>query len=834
MPSDGSRRGSDDARKTGFGDLLRRHRRDAGLSQEGLAELAGVSVDAIAALERGRRRAPRAHTLRLLADALHLGASERAQLTVAARREAEAPRPTMRPPPVPANELVGRTAELADASRLLDERVTRLLTLTGSGGVGKTRLALAVCDAVAQRFDDGVCWVSLSPVRDGSAVAPAIAAAMGLHPLDSGRLVAEVAEHIGSRQVLLSLDNCEHVLADAARICASLLEICPNLAVLTTTRELLHVPGESVYAVPPLALPDVDWPDDQLEASPAVRLFVDRATARGHEPDGGFEQVARVVRRLEGIPLAIELAATRTNVLTVKELAAELDRSFAILSDGACATGPRQQSLYGAIEWSHDLLTEPERELFALLSVFVGGWTLTAAAAVLSGSPEPGPLERASVLDLTGRLVDKSLIRVSRDRGIARYHMLAVIREFAADQLAATGRQEEVVRRHAEYCIALVEEAESHLRGVNQADWLDRLEGELGNLRAAMSWSGRTGSAAEAIRLAGGLWLFCYLRGHYAEGRDWLEHALELADRSDDVAFLPYSAKALLGAGMLAFLQCEYDAATTRLEAALKRYRELGDDAGAALVLQRLGAVARERGDYVSAEDLNCLSYDLYEGLGDRAGMAWAHNHLGFVAWLRGDLEIGARRCRQARDSFRVLGDGEGLAWSLINLGAIAQYSGDLTEAEEVLQEALALCQRLGYREGVAWSLNQLGIVERRRGRTDRAVHLLDESLAEHRDLGDRWRSASVLEELATVAQQRGRSEYAAFLLGAADGIREVIDAPVPEVERADREAIRAAVTDALERRVFRAAWRAGRAAPLHAVADSYPPRHSGIGGRHH
>jgi len=819
LPSDGSRRGSDDAQGTGFGDLLRRHRRDAGLSQEKLAELAGLSVDAIAALERGRRRAPRPHTLRLLGDALRLGAPDRAQLTAAARRDGDTTRSAIRVPPVAANELIGRATEVDETARLIGDRITRLLTLSGPGGVGKTQLALAVATLVAHRFDDGVCWVPLAPVSEPSAVTPTIAAAIGMRPLDGGQLIDEIAEQIGRRSLLLVLDNCEHLLADTAGVVSALLECCPNLTVLATSRELMRVPGESVYVVPPLALPEND---EQLDTSPAVRLFIDRATARGHRPVGQIDQVARVVSRLEGMPLAIELAAARTNVLTVEELAAELDSSFAILAGGSSTAGPRQESLSGAIGWSHRLLTSAEAELFAKLSVFVGGWSLNAAAAVLSGHLTPGPLERASALDLTSRLVDKSLIRVSRDRGIARYDMLAVIREFAADQLTLGGADEETARNHAGYYIALAEEAESHLRGANQGDWLNRLDGELDNLRAAMSWALRTDAATEAIRLAGGLWLFCYLRGHYAEGSDWLERALTLAD-AGGAELAPYKAKACLGAGLLAFLQCEYDAATTRLESALAQYKEMDDTAGTALVMQRLGGVARERGDYVTAENLHCQSYDLFESLGDRSGMSWAHNQLGFVAWLRGDLEIAARRCKRARDSFRVLGDGEGLAWSLISLGTIAQYGGELAEAEDLLQESLALSQRLGYREGVAWSLNQLGIVERRRGLTERAVHLLDESLAEHRDLGDRWRSASVLEELATVAQQRNRTEYAAFLLGAADGIREAIGAPVPEIEKADLQRTKKAIEQALDRRSFRAAWSAGRAAPLGAVADGYP-----------
>ncbi|GAB2657938.1 hypothetical protein GCM10009743_37680 [Kribbella swartbergensis] len=818
----------------GFGGLLRRHRREAGLSQEGLAELAGLSVDAIAALERGRRRAPRAHTLRLLADALRLTAADRAQFTAAARRDTESPQPQLRRSPVAPNELIGRTTELTATKRLLDQRITRLLTLTGPGGVGKTRLTQALASELEDSFQDGVCWVPLASLTDPAGVVTAIAASIGVHPTDPARLVEEIAEQIGRRTMLLVFDNCSHVVATVGQVCAALLESCPNLAILASSRELLRVQGESVYVVPALALPH---DEDQLESSAAVRLFVERATARGYDVGEQLDQVARVVRRLEGMPLAIELAAARTNVMTIEELADELESSFVILRGGSRTASPRQQSMYGAIEWSHDLLTAAEREAFAQLSVFVGGWTLGAAAAVMSGQPSPGPLERADALDLIGRLADKSLIRMTRRSGAARYYMLAVIREFAAGRLEAAGLAEETARRHARYYISLAEEAEGRLRGEHQAQWLERLDGELDNLRAAMAWSLRTRSVREALRLAGGLWLFCYLRGHYAEGGQWLERAMALTDSvpsSDLEELAPACAKANLGAGMLAFLQCEYDAATARLETALAQYRKLGDTSGAALALQRLGSVARERGDYAAAEDLHCQSYDLYESLGDRLGMAWAHNHLGFVAWLRGDLTVGAARCRKARDSFRQLGDGEGLAWSLISLGTIAQYSGELVEAEDQLQESLALSQRLGYREGVAWSLNQLGIVERRRGLTERAVHLLDESLAEHRDLGDRWRSASVLEELATVAQQRGRSEYAAFLLGAADGVREEIGAPVPEIEKPDYLATRTAIEQALDRRSFRTAWSAGRAAPLAAVAGGYPPAPSSSPDRDH
>ncbi len=361
MPSDGSRRGSDDGQGAGFGGLLRRHRREAGLSQEKLAELAGLSVDAIAALERGRRRAPRAHTLRLLADALRLGAADRAQLTAAARRDTESARPTLRQPPAASNELIGRSTELAATKRLLGERLTRLLTLTGPGGVGKTRLTIALANDLADSFQDGACWVQLAALTDPAAVFPAVAASLGLHPLDSTRPVEEIAAQIGRRSMLLVFDNCSHVVATVGQVCAALVESCPNLSILASSRELLRVPGESVYVVPALALP---YEEDQIESSAAVRLFVERAIARGYDPTGQLDQVARLVRRLEGMPLAIELAAARTNIMTIEELAAELETSFGILAGGSRTASPRQQSMYGAIGWSHDQLTPAEREVW--------------------------------------------------------------------------------------------------------------------------------------------------------------------------------------------------------------------------------------------------------------------------------------------------------------------------------------------------------------------------------------------------------------------------------------------------------------------------------------
>ena len=779
------------------------------MSQEDLARKAGLSVDAIAALERGRRRAPRQLTVRLLADALGLEPAE--QRTFIAASNESGPQLTPRRPPLPPDELVGRAAELDRLAAALTGRA-RMLTLTGPGGVGKTRLALAGSVAAAPELGGAIAWVPLASVGDAAGVAPAVAAALGVRATGAAS-ADQIVDAIGTQRVLIVLDNCEHVVAATAELAAELLARCPGVRLLATSRELLKVPGEQVMAVPALSVPAGRSRPDRLGAA-AIELFVRRSEDRGTRlGDDVLPAVAEIVRRLDGLPLAIELAAARTNVLTVEQIASELAGSFELLADDASIAPARQRTMHGAIGWSFDLLDPDDRRAFAALSVFSGGWTLDAAAAVLSSS-------RPATLSVLSRLADRSLIRVERDTGEARYVMLAVIREFAAEQLAGSGRLDETAERHAAYTADLLADADRGLRGPEQEVWLGRLDAELENIRGALSWALATGRAELAVRLAGCSWTFCYLRGHYAEGRGWLERAL--APVGMEVVGEPV-AKALLGAGTLAFLQCEYDAAAARLEQALTAYTELGDDAGTALTLQRLGGIARERAGYDEADRLHRRSLELYTRHGDHSGMAWAHNHLGFVAWLRGDLDTATAECAKARADFEALGDNEGIAWSLISLGVVAQYRDDLTGAEDLLRRSLELSQRLGYREGVAWSLNLLGVIERRRGRTERAVHLLDESLAEHRDLGDRWRTASVIDELAAVAQQRGRSAYAAFLLGASDAIREQIGAPVPACERADRQRTVAAVEAALPGDERAEADRAGRTAPLHAVIDGYP-----------
>ncbi|WP_051426091.1 ATP-binding protein [Jiangella gansuensis] len=806
-----------------FAALLRRHRQAAGLSQEELAEKAGLSADAVAALERGRRRAPRPLTVRMLATALNLGDTHLAEFIESLRRSPSVYPPQVQGPPLPADRLIGRTTELTETAALLHHDGVRLVTLTGSGGVGKTRLAVAVAAAVRRHFEGGVCWVSLEASPDGPEVTDAVAAAIGLRPASDAAELDVLAAHIGGRQMMLVLDNCEHAVETCASLCTVLLQRCPRLTIVATSRELLRVPGEVVRQVQPLQVPPSQAALDEIREADAVRMFLARAAAHGvHPRDDRLVHVSRVCRSVQGIPLAIELAAARVNVLTIEQIANELDTSSRILSSGSRTAPQRQQTIDAALDWSYDLLSRDEQAFFEDVSTFSGGWTLAAAVAVCH--PHSGATAQEKVLDLTGRLIDKSLILVERDAAEARYSMFSVIRQYAVRRLDDSGRRAVVEQRHLDHFVALAEDAERGLGGAAQPDVLARLDVELDNLRVALGRAIGRAHADDSMRLASALWRYFYLRGHYTEGRDWLESALAIGNDHPDVVSRAALAGAQRGAGYLAFLQCEYEAATHRLERALTLYQEAGDDSGAALTLRHLGGIAREQARYDQAYDLHSQSLQLYERQVDAAGVAWARHHLGFVSWLRMDLGRAREHAGAALTYFQRAGDGEGITWSQISLGVVALYTGDLATAEQLLHQSLGRAQRLGYREGVGWSLHLLGVVARRQGRLERAIHLLDESLAEHQQLGDKWRAASVLEGLAAVAHQHDNAAYAAFLLGAAAAVRETIGAPVPLCERGDTEETLSAVAAALGDRAFSQAWGAGQATPLHAVADGYPP----------
>jgi predicted ATPase/DNA-binding SARP family transcriptional activator len=710
--------------------------------------------------------------------------------------------------PVRLTPLVGRDGDLGEVTRALAR--SRLLTLTGPGGAGKTRLALAVAARLAAE-DVDVAWVELAPISDPQVIAPTVAARLGVPETPGMDTVAAVAAHLAARRdsrdgldgsarpVLVVLDNCEHVAAEVASLAWYLLAECPSLSILATSREPLGVEGERSWPVPPLGRVH------------AARLFEDRARLVAPSfsvTDGNRQAVAQVCRKLDGLPLAIELAAARMRVLSVGQLAERLDDVFGVLTGGARSAPPRHQALRATLDWSHDLLTTEERAVFRRLAAFAGGFALAAAEQVAAF----GEIASADVLNLLTRLTDKSLLRAESER----YHLLATIREYAAERLAQAGEADQARGAHLAYYTEFAEEAgarvELALASELEAE-LDRVDQEKTNLRAATQYARGVGDAVAALRIVGQLGRYAYLRGHYHEVREWMDQAV-----ADGPAAPPeYRARALYGSGRLAYLQCDYEPAVRRLDAALLLYRGLGDGAGIAACLQALGSVAREQGRYVRSAQLHAESLELAKAARDERAEASARSYLGFVSWLQGDLDLAAAECSRGLALFRALGDVEGTAWSLISLGVVARYRSDLDEAATLLRESLELSRSIGFREGIAWCEEQLGLVALDRGDSPDAEARLRVSYATHRDLRDRWRMASVLEDRAAVVMAggagTGRAERAAWLLGLAQAVREAIGTALAPCERPQHERSVAAARSALGQAAYEAAWQRGTAA---------------------
>lgn len=687
--------------------------------------------------------------------------------------------------PAPRTRFFGRDRELSETSRLV--AANQCVTLTGPGGVGKTRLAVELARRTlpsgGSGFDE-VVWVSLVALSDPGLLHQTVAAALRV-PEEPGReLLAPLFERIRAGHLLLVLDNCEHLLDAVARLVETLFAAGGRLRVLATSRQPLGVPGEVGYPVPLLEVPKESLPAADLHSVPAVDLLLDRAGA----VQPGFAvtsanaaALVALCRRLDGVPLAIELAAARLRMLTLEQINTRLDASVRLLSTRG--PGPeRHRSLQATMDWSYGLLSLAERAFFARLSVFAGGFDLDAAEEVVGGG------DQDETLELLSGLVDKSLVLVTERGRQMRYRLLETVRSYAEDKLSTVER-DAVQGTHVAHFVALAERAEPELCGSESRQWLDVLDVERANLRSALYSSAAGREPHAGLRLASACWRFCYLRGHYAQGRSWLGHALSAAvDPPDGLR-----AKALTAAGTLAHLECKYRDAAADLASALRIYRGLGDRAGEAAALQSLGSVARERGLYSASRRLHEDSLALFRGLGDDACIARSLNYLGFLAWLQGDFDRAMTLCRQALAIVERTADRESLAWALLNLGAIEYYRGEPDKADALLYRSLQMSQDLGHREGIAWCANLLGLLGRARGDLAAAQRWLLQSLEVHRALGDRWRSASVLTEMAALAEATGQPERAVRLLAAAQAMREEIGAPVPPVERAAADAAVAA-----------------------------------------
>ncbi|HKE41251.1 MAG TPA: tetratricopeptide repeat protein [Casimicrobiaceae bacterium] len=712
---------------------------------------------------------------------------------------------------------IGREKEIAEVKQLLS--ATRLLTLTGSGGCGKTRLGLQLAADSLERFPDGAFVVELAPLSDPGLVPRTAATVLGLEEQPGKAITTTLIEHLADKRLLMVLDNCEHLLDACSLLADSLVRRCPHLMILASSREALGIAGEQTYRVPSLSLPDPKETHTPASIVPfeALQLFVDRCLNVRADFQVTHENAATLVsicHRLDGIPLAIELAAARVRSLSLEDINRRLDHRFRLLTGGSRTALPRQQTLRSLIDWSYDLLQDPEKLLLQRLSVFAGGWTLDAAERICAGER----VEDSEVLDLLTSLIDKSLVSVEQSDARLRYKLLETVRQYARERLVESGGAEAIRERHRGHFLALAEKADKKLLGAEQAEWLRRLEEEHDNLRSALEWSHGEARAQEDLRLCAALHRFWHTRGFLAEGRQWC--ARILAKGAPPEPTLEY-AKALNAAGSLAWHQTDFLAARPLLEQSLALSRVLDDRWGLARTLNNLGCLAIEQGDYPAAQTLFQESLVLWRELGDRRGAAGLLGNLAIVAHECGDLLTARDLSQESLALSRQVEDQGRVADALTTLGNIACDQGDLDAAWALNQESLAIGRELGDRDCVATSLWSLGIVAFLRSEFGDARSLYAEALAIRRELGDRLGIARALEGAAALAVARGDSLAAARTWGAAERLREETGSPISPNERSRNDRYSTMAREAIgDEGGFDRAWRQGREMPLNEAIE--------------
>jgi len=770
--------------------------------------------------------------------------------------------------PAPLTGFVGRAWETREIAEMMAD--ARLLTLTGPGGCGKTRLALEVAGALVGSYPDGVWHVELAALRDATLLAEVVATTLGVREQTDRPARDTLRAFLRPRETLLLLDNCEHLIDGCAALATDLLQACPGVRILATSREALRVAGETIWRVPGLAVPPADARPEPVSVLrfEAVQLLCARARASRTDfalTTGNASAVMQICQRLDGVPLAIELAAARLATLSVDAVAARLDDCFGLLTGGSRTALPRQQTLRATMEWSYGLLSAGEQRLLRHLSVCAGGCTAVAAEAVCAAEGTPA----GAAPDLLDGLVAKSLLGLEDADGAGRYRLLETVRQYGWERLKQAGEATVARRRHAAYYLSLAEEAEPALTGPDQGRWLQRLDREYDNLRAALRWARDSGEQEGGLRLAAALWRFWYVRGRQSEGRQWLEDLLGVRGGGDagstGSASTPARARALYGASVLAAEQGDYRRAKALSTESGALFEQFDDTLGRARALNLLATVMRYQGDQTRAAALYEQSLVLFRQLGHAQATAVALNNLGAMAVDQGDYARAATLNEESLAIKRALGDVRGIARSLLNLGEVARYQGDHDRARLLFAESLTLSRELEDGPSIALALNNLGDVARARGDGARAMALYTESvqifrdagdqhfvaltlsnlghvahdrgddggaaalyrdsLTLYRDVGEKLGLVGCLEGVAMVAQAQGRAEHAALLHGAAAGLRAALGAPLPPVERAAHERRAAALRETLGETAFATAWAAGHALSLEqAIAAALAP----------
>jgi predicted ATPase/class 3 adenylate cyclase/DNA-binding CsgD family transcriptional regulator len=758
--------------------------------------------------------------------------------------------------PVQPTPFLGREHEVAAIGDLLRREDVHLVTLTGSGGVGKTRLGLQVAADLSDLFASGVFFVNLAPISDPALVVPTIAETLAIREGSGQTLLERLTEELRQRQMLLLLDNFEHVVSAAEQV-ATLLAACPQLKVLVTSREVLHVRVEHEFPVPPLTVPDPDNLPDlaTLSHQVAVALFLQQAQAVKPDfqlTDANARAIAELCARLDGLPLAIELAAARMKLFSPRALLARVGSRLSVLTSPQRDVPARQQTLRNTIAWSYDLLDEEEQRLFRQLAVFAGGCTMESIEAVCT----PLASAAAPILDGIASLIDKSLLQqVEQHVGEEpRFAMLETIREYALERLESRGETEAARRAHAAYFLRLAEETEQGMTGPEQAALLERLEQEHDNLRAAMQWftSHAEEEKAMALRLGGALYSFWFVRAHFSEGRDFLERALP---QSDEVA-APVRAKALYTASQLHDALGSLDRAEELYEQSLALYRELGDTRGVASCLHLLADIAWGRGNLSVARSQGEESLMLFREVGDKRSIAYLLYHLGSLAVEQGEYARGHNLLNESLTISRELGDTRIIALSLFKLALLYRLSGDdLAQAHTLLDESVALSKEVGDKESIANCLYLQGMLAldegdmasahsrveqalalypemKQRQSTTLSLYALAEVAAAQEDYirsqalyeqslvvalksGDKPAITSGLEGVAAAVAAQGNHAWAAHLWGTAEALREAIGTPLPPVERVPYDRAVEALRTQLGEQAFAAAWAEGRTLSL-------------------